>query len=166
MKFERLLITCGGTGGHFYPGLAIARAMQKRGGEVKLLLAGVHAENQAKIALDQGVGSLILPVVPVPKKSPVRFLVGLVRGFFICRKEIKTFKPQALLGMGNGAMSDADPPAQLPVLGFSLDLYPHSHLPPSLCLPAALPTYTCCVFFGKCCPLSRPQTSFALFLKS
>ena len=75
-------------------------------------------------------------------------------------------KCQALLGMGNGAMSDADPPAQLPVLGFSLDLYPHSHLPPSLCLPAALPTYTCCVFFGKCCPLSRPQTSFALFLKS
>lgn len=74
-------------------------------------------------------------------------------------------KCQALLGMGNGAMSDGDPPAQLTVLGFSLDLYPHSHLPSSPCWPA-LPTYICCVFFGKYCPLSRPQTSFALFLKS
>ena len=101
MKFERLLITCGGTGGHFYPGLAIAKAMQKRGGQVKLLLAGIHAENQAKIALDQGVESVLLPVVPVPKKSPVRFLFGLAGGFFLCRREIKSFRPQALLGMGS-----------------------------------------------------------------
>ncbi|MBQ9502732.1 MAG: UDP-N-acetylglucosamine--N-acetylmuramyl-(pentapeptide) pyrophosphoryl-undecaprenol N-acetylglucosamine transferase [Lentisphaeria bacterium] len=101
MKFEKLLITCGGTGGHFYPGLAIAKAMQKRGGQVKLLLAGIHAADQAKIALDQGVGSVILPVVPVPKKSPVRYLFGLAGGFFLCRREIKSFKPQALLGMGS-----------------------------------------------------------------
>jgi len=121
MKFERLLITCGGTGGHFYPGLAIAKAMQKRGGEVKLLLAGVHAENQARIALDQGVGSLILPVVPVPKKSPVRFLIGLVRGFFICRREIKAFKPQALLGMG----SFTSLPAILAAKSAGLPLYLH-----------------------------------------
>ena len=101
MKFEKLLITCGGTGGHFYPGLAIAKAMQKRGGHVKLLLAGVHAANQAGIALEQGVESVILPAVPVPKKSPVRFFFGLIGGFFLCRREIKNFRPQALLGMGS-----------------------------------------------------------------
>lgn len=69
-------------------------------------------------------------------------------------------KCQALLGMGNGAKSDGDPTVRLPVLGFGLDLYPHSPLPPSPCLPAAVPTYTCCVIFGKCCPLSRPPLLF------
>lgn len=45
---------------------------------------------------------------------------------------------------------------------FSRDLYPYPYLPPSPCLPAVLRTYTCCVTFGKCCPLSRSQTSFSL----
>lgn len=100
MKLERMLITCGGTGGHFYPGLAIAKAMQKQGGEVKLLLAGNNASAQKMIAAEQGVDSVLLPPMPSPGKSPVAFAAGTFKGYFICRKEIKKFHPQALLGMG------------------------------------------------------------------
>ena len=38
-----LAITCGGTGGHFYPGLSVARVLQKRGGRALLLLSGTNA---------------------------------------------------------------------------------------------------------------------------
>lgn len=100
MKLERLLITCGGTGGHFYPGLAIAKAMKKRGGHVKLLLAGVNAQAQSAIAREQGIDSLILPAMAAPRKAPFRFLLGLIQGYGLCRKEIAAFSPQALLGMG------------------------------------------------------------------
>ena len=40
-RLQRLAITCGGTGGHFYPGLATAIAAEKRGIPVLLLLSGI-----------------------------------------------------------------------------------------------------------------------------
>ena len=100
MKLDHLLITCGGTGGHFYPGLAIAKAMQKRGGKVKLLLTGKHADTQKATAEQQGIETVVLPDFPHPVQSPFRFLTRLVKGFLICRKEMKKFSPQALISMG------------------------------------------------------------------
>ena len=47
---EYIVITCGGTGGHFYPGLSIARTQQARGKKVLLLLSGKNSAEQKKIA--------------------------------------------------------------------------------------------------------------------
>lgn len=103
MKLMRLTITCGGTGGHFFPGLSIAREFQKKGGQVLLLLSGVHAENQKHIAGSFGIDALALPKMPNPKKSPLKFLGGLAGGFFASMRILRQFKPQALLGMGSFA---------------------------------------------------------------
>ena len=81
---ERLVITCGGTGGHFYPGLALARRMVERKGQVLLLLSGVNSESQRLIAENFGIPVTVLPHMPSPGKNPVRwcrFLWGLVRGW-------------------------------------------------------------------------------------
>ena len=103
MALERMIITCGGTGGHFYPGLAIAKEFQDRGGKVILLLSGVNAEKQSEIARSQGVGAECLPMMPHPLKKPFKFLSGLFGGISGSRRVIKHFAPQAILGMGSFA---------------------------------------------------------------
>lgn len=113
MALERLFITCGGTGGHFYPGLAIAHTFQNGGGKVLLLLSGVNAEAQAKIARSQGITAEVLPVMPHPKKNPFKFVSGLIGGTLKSLKLYKKHAPQALLGMGSFASIPAVAAAKL-----------------------------------------------------
>ena len=99
----KIVITCGGTGGHFFPGLAIARSVDNS--EVKLLLSGIHSVEQAAIAGKFGISAVELPEMPSPGslKKFFRFFYGLTRGFFIARRELKKFVPDAVIGMGSFA---------------------------------------------------------------
>ncbi len=50
------VIACGGTGGHFFPGLAVAEEMQRRGCRVSLMVSPKDIDQQA-IAPFPGWGS-------------------------------------------------------------------------------------------------------------
>ena len=102
MKLTCLAITCGGTGGHFYPGLSIARVFQRQDGEVLLLLSGVNSEKQREIAESYGVPAVVLPRMPSPKHAR-QFAAGLAGGVTGAYRELGKFRPQALLGMGSFA---------------------------------------------------------------
>ena len=46
MKHRKVYISCGGTGGHFYPGLSIGVELAENGNQVELLLSGVNSMKQ------------------------------------------------------------------------------------------------------------------------
>ena len=104
-KLERLIISCGGTGGHFFPGLSIARTFQQQGGKVLLLLSGVNSATQVQQAQKHGIEAVALPTMPGFFKHPLKFSRGCFSGWLKSLKVMKSFAPQAVLGMGSFAMT-------------------------------------------------------------
>src|SRR6187399_509390 len=57
---ERLVIACGGTGGHLFPGIAVARAAKARGWETLILIS----EKQIDALATEGQSDLQFEKVP------------------------------------------------------------------------------------------------------
>ena len=106
-KLSRLAITCGGTGGHFYPGLSIAVEAERRGIKVRMLLSGINSATQSEQSRKAGIETVVLPHMPHPGSpvSAMRFVKGAIGGYWRASRELKRFAPQALLGMGSFAMT-------------------------------------------------------------
>ena len=95
----KVLIACGGTGGHLFPGLAVAEMLASRRHEVKLLVS--------EKAVDQSALShTTIPVQPVGAvgftgaRGIVNFCYRFAQAVGDCIDECRQFKPDAVLGMG------------------------------------------------------------------
>src|SRR5213596_4024690 len=96
------VIACGGTGGHLFPGIAVAEVLQNRGHAVMLL---VSEKDIDAVALSGRTNFQVekLPTVGLPSPfSPAFF--GFLRRFYeslsMCRAIYRKFKPHVVLGMG------------------------------------------------------------------
>jgi UDP-N-acetylglucosamine--N-acetylmuramyl-(pentapeptide) pyrophosphoryl-undecaprenol N-acetylglucosamine transferase len=95
------IIACGGTGGHLFPGLAVAESLRARGHEVLLFVS--EKEVDALALSGRTFRFEKLPTVGLPSLySPAIF--GFLRRFneslSLCRAVYQKFKPEAVLGMG------------------------------------------------------------------
>ncbi len=99
---ERLVIACGGTGGHLFPGIAVARAAKARGWETLILIS----EKQIDALATEGQSDLRfekVPVVAMPKPfsfAMLKFLWRFQRTRRHCVKLLRDFRATAVLGMG------------------------------------------------------------------
>ncbi len=96
------VIACGGTGGHLFPGLAVAEALRARGHEVLLFISEKEVDT---LALEGRTEFRFekLPTVALPSPfSPA--ILAFVRRFndslSVCRGIFRKFDPQIVLGMG------------------------------------------------------------------
>lgn len=97
-----LVIACGGTGGHLFPGLAVAEAWAARGGRVLLLVSEKKIDQEASRKYSQYrfevIPAALKPATLSPKMLP--FLWGLWRTIGRCGGLLKEFETDAVLGMG------------------------------------------------------------------
>lgn len=100
-KARRLLIMAAGTGGHIFPGLAIARTMRERGWQVSWL--GTQHGMEQTIVPPQRIELDAIDFSGVRGKGlshTVRGMVKLVRAFGTCFAILGKRKPDVVLGMG------------------------------------------------------------------
>ena len=101
-KPVHVLIACGGTGGHLFPGIAVGEVLASRGHDVTLLISekkidSLAASGHKELRFEK------MPFLAMPKPwSPKMFgfLKGLWKGTNACRKIIRERNVKVVLGMG------------------------------------------------------------------
>ena len=105
MKKFSMIISCGGTGGHFYPGLSIARECLKQDIKVRLYVAGHHSQSQKEHAsgfnIDSDIGKAIR--LPAQKWKLPFFLLVFGWTTFTSILYLLKHRPKAVLVMGSFA---------------------------------------------------------------
>ena len=96
------VIACGGTGGHLFPGLAVAEVLLARGHEVMLFISEKEIDSLAVSGRTEFRFEK-LPTIGLPSPfSPA--ILGFLRRFneslSLCRSIYSKFTPQVVLGMG------------------------------------------------------------------
>lgn len=90
-----IIVACGGTGGHTFPGLAVAAELRSRGHNVTVWKSGRSIEASVMKRWDGNTFSTGARTL-----SPRNLLANLF-SFLRCMREIKRFKPAVLVAMGS-----------------------------------------------------------------
>jgi len=98
-KTPFVAIACGGTGGHLFPGLAVAEQLKLRGCSVALLVSPKDVDQQA-VKAASGMETLTLPAVGLQNRNYFSFAGSFVKSLFAARKFFRQRRPDAVLAMG------------------------------------------------------------------
>ena len=96
-----IAIACGGTGGHLFPGLAVAEQLVESGCAVTLLISPKEVDQQAVKAVgSMGIGAVTLPAVGLSRGRVMAFARGFLQSYRAARTHFRIDPPQAAIAMG------------------------------------------------------------------
>ncbi|MDF2529287.1 MAG: murG, partial [Gammaproteobacteria bacterium] len=103
MKSEphTVLIMAGGTGGHVFPAMALAKKLQEQGYCVHWL--GTQAGIEARVIPEAGIAISYIPIHGLRGKGLGRWLTmpfKLLKAVYCAMSVIRKVKPQLVVGMG------------------------------------------------------------------
>ena len=100
-KNKRLLVMAGGTGGHVFPGLAVAKQLQQEGWEIRWL--GTADRMEADLVPKHCIEIDFIKVKGLRGQGIARLLAApfkIISAIFQARRYINAWQPDAVLGMG------------------------------------------------------------------
>ena len=102
----RLLIAGGGTGGHLFPGIAVAEEFLSRDPGNQVLFVGTEHGIEGRLLPRLGFRHEFITAAGIRRKnrlSQMKGLVMLLYGYSQSRKILRQFRPQLVLGVGGYA---------------------------------------------------------------
>ncbi|MFH1138918.1 MAG: undecaprenyldiphospho-muramoylpentapeptide beta-N-acetylglucosaminyltransferase [Pseudomonadota bacterium] len=102
-KGFRLLVAGGGTGGHLFPGVAVAEEFRRRDPRAEIIFVGTGRPVEAEILSQRGIKNRTITALGLKGKgawSRVKALAVLPAGLFQSLLIVQGFKPDLVLGVG------------------------------------------------------------------
>jgi UDP-N-acetylglucosamine--N-acetylmuramyl-(pentapeptide) pyrophosphoryl-undecaprenol N-acetylglucosamine transferase len=92
-------VACGGTGGHLFPGMAVAEHLLKRGCSVTLFISPKEVDRRG-MSMAPELEWVILPAVGLERGRWLSFFQGSWRSYRVARRYFRKRRPAAVLAMG------------------------------------------------------------------
>lgn len=99
----RVLIAAGGTGGHIYPGIAVAQEIRRRDANAKVRFVGTARGLESRLVPQAGFELTLIDssgLKNVSLAARVRGLAMLPKSFLSTRSLLREFKPDVVVGAG------------------------------------------------------------------
>lgn len=98
----RYIISAGGTGGHIYPALSIINKIKEEDKEAEILYIGTTDRMEKDLVPNLGIDYLGIKMNGLTRsvKKIVGFVVNTLSGARKCKKVMKRFKPDVVIGVG------------------------------------------------------------------
>jgi UDP-N-acetylglucosamine--N-acetylmuramyl-(pentapeptide) pyrophosphoryl-undecaprenol N-acetylglucosamine transferase len=99
----RVLIAAGGTGGHIYPGIAVANEVMRRDAKSEVEFVGTARGLETRLVPKAGFKLSLIEsagLKNVGLAARLRGLLVLPKSFFAARRLIREFKPDVVVGAG------------------------------------------------------------------
>lgn len=102
----RLIMAGGGTGGHLFPGLAVAREFERRDAQAEILFVGSRFGIESRVIPNTAFALETLPIRGLKGRGVrglVQVLYGLPMSVWYSLAIIRRFRPQCIIGLGGYA---------------------------------------------------------------
>ena len=99
----KVMIAAGGTGGHIYPGIAVANEIMRRDPSSEVLFVGTSRGLETRIVPENGFQLALIHsagLKSVGLKGTVKGLATLPRSFVEARRLLREFRPSVVVGAG------------------------------------------------------------------
>ncbi len=105
---KKIIISGGGTGGHIFPAISIANALKKIDSSIEILFVGAIGRIEMDKVPKAGYKIIGLSIEGFERKLSLKNVIVIfkfIKSFFKSLKIIKSYKPDAVVGVGGYASS-------------------------------------------------------------